>query len=509
MQQWTWAALAATVTVLAAGGAARAAVSLPSIFSEGMVLQRDVKVPVWGAADRGEKVTVTVYDRDKVLAEAEATAAADGTWRVELDPLPTGGRYTLLVQGSENMVMFTNVLVGEVWLVCGQSNMMFPVESSSARDEAVADRHKYPNIRVALIGRRKPHEVTEPQTDTKGYWGPVKWEDATYTVPRSSRTDVPGSSSAVSCYFARELYDYLDGKVPVGMLEVGAIQRVESWVDEKTVKQTPQLAPLAGKPYPHATSRSFNANVAPLAPYAMRGAIYYQGEMNAGDGVTYRHGLEGLIHSWRKAWGREDMPFLIVQLPGFIKHEQERHELDMDEEILAEFKGRNVDHGFCDVREAQLRVAESTPDAWMAVTIDLGEPFNIHPPRKKPVAERLFRLARKHVYGDENVVAESPVPESVRPSDVGLRITFRNVGEGLKVRGEALKGFEVAGADGKFVEAKAEIVAPDAVAVSAASVENPQAVRYAWRGYPPVTLYNSAGLPTSPFRHPIPSDEAE
>lgn len=509
MQQWTWAALAATAAVLAAGGVSRAAVRLPSIFSEGMVLQRDVKVPVWGAAEAGEKVTVTVYDRDKVLAKAETAAAPDGTWRVELDPLPTGGRYTLLVQGAENMVMFTDVLVGEVWLVCGQSNMMFPVESSAARDEAVAERHKYPNIRVAAIGRRKPHEVTEPQTDTEGYWGPVKWEHATYTVPRSSRTDVPGSSSAVSYYFARELYDYLGGKVPVGMLEVGAIQRVESWVDEQTVKQTPQLAPLAGKPYPHATSRSFNANIAPLAPYPVRGAIYYQGEMNAGDGATYGHGLTGLIRSWRKAWGREDMPFLIVQLPGFIKHEQERHELDMDEAILAKFRGRNVDHGFCDVREAQLCVAETVSRTWMAVTIDLGEPFNIHPPRKKPVAGRLFRLARKHVYGDDDVVADSPVPESVRPSDGGLRITFRNVGEGLKVRGDSLEGFELAGEDGKWVEAKAEIVAPDAVKVSAGSAAGPQAVRYAWRGYPPVTLYNSADLPATPFRRPVPAKETK
>lgn len=483
---------------------------LPSIFSENMVLQRDAPVPIWGRAEPGHGVTVSVYDGEKRLGQKKTTGDGEsGAWRVDLDPLPAGGRYSLLIESRDgtgkvsDRLLFTNVLVGEVWITCGQSNMIWPIDSSANREEAVRRRHEYPNLRAAQMGRRNVHEVTEAKWDTRGFWGPVKWEETSYLLPRSSKTDVPGSTSAVGYFFARELYDHLGGDVPVGLINIGAILRAESWVDEETVKEMPQIAHLGGRIYPHATSRAFKGNVTPLAPYAVRGAIYYQGEMNAGAPQHYRFALEALIKSWRKAWDDPDLPFLLVQLPGFIEHKQGgEHELDMDEESLAEVADQNVDHNFCYIREAQLQVHQNVPHIGMAVTIDLGAPWNIHPPRKKPVGRRLALQARRLVYGDEEIVAQGPVPRNFRKKDDAFVIEFSHVGSGLVARrAKQLEGFELRTAGGKFVDATARIQGRRVI-VSADGVTDPTGVRYAWAGYPDCNLYNEAGLPATPFIHP-------
>ncbi len=480
--------------------AATADVKLADIFAENMVLQRDVPVPVWGWADDGEKVKITVYDRNaKVLAQAE-TVAQNGKFRLTLKAMPAGGRYTMLVQGK-NMFTYTNVMVGEVWITCGQSNMIWPIEQTESVKEAIADGSKYPNIRHVQIGDREYVKRTQPQDRLKAFWGAPKWEDANYCLPRSSRTDIPGCQSAVSYYFARELTKYLKNKVPVGMVDIGAIIKVQSWVDPETVLADPVLKPLAGKNYPNATSRAYNANIAPLAPFPVRGAIYYQGEMNAGNAKIYKHGLTALIKSWRKAWNNPKMPFLIVQLPGFIVHKKEKTALDMNAESLAKFHQDSANHGFIGIREAQLQVWQSVPHTGMAITIDLGDPQDIHPRRKLPVAQRLFLQARQLVYGDKDVVASGPVPRKVEFDGKEVVVTFAHYGSGLQAKGE-LKGFEVAGADGKFVAAAARIE-KDQVVCSAKEVPAPQAVRYAWAGFPLVTLYNREGLPATPFRWPV------
>jgi len=251
----------------------------------------------------------------------------------------------------------------------------------------------------------------------------------------------------------------------------------------------------------------FNANIAPLTPYAIRGAIYYQGEMNAGQHREYRYGLQALIESWRGAWDNPELPFLIVQLPGFIKHEQKKHALDMDDKILAEFKGENINHGFCQVREAQWQVCRTVPHTALAITIDLGEPFDIHPPRKKPVAERLFLQARRLVYGEKDLTATGPVPSRVEKKDKSLIVHFDHAGGGLAAANGKLAGFELSGDGETFVPAVARI-SGITVIVTADAVPDPRSVRYAWAGYPEVTLYNREGLPATPFRWPEP-DETE
>lgn len=473
-------------------------IRIAGIFSENMVVQRDVPLPVWGWGNDGDELTVAF------AGQTLKTTPKDGKWRVTFAPTKAGGPYTLSVMNKDirDTIMFTQVMVGEVWIVCGQSNAIMTVEQSDGYKDAVAARWDSPNIRVVLAGRRDTHEITGVQDELWGYWGKPKWENSVYTVPRCSGKDIPGGSSAVSYYFGRELSKYLKGEVWVGMIELGAILPVESWVDEDTIKNTPELVHLQGKPYPNATSRSFNCNVAPLAPFPVRGVIYYQGEMNAGRGQEYRAALPAMISSWRKAWGNQEMPFLIVQLPSFIKHlGPEDKRLDMDKSILNQFNKENVDHGYCHVREAQLMTWQKTPHTGMAITIDLGDAYDIHPKRKLEVAQRLFAQARQLVYGEKDLIASGPVPEKFEVKGKQFVISFKYVGKGLMVMGDKFDGFEVS-ADGKnFAPAQAKIVG-DTVVVWSDLIDAPKAVRYDWAGYPPVTLYNKNGFPATPFRYP-------
>lgn len=484
---------------------------LPSIFSENMVLQREMPVPIWGRAKPGVPVAVSFYDGGKKLAGGETVAdAKTGRWRVDLPALPTGGRYTLLIEakGASELEterrLFSNVLAGEVWLFCGQSNMMHPMNACAERDDAIARRQEFPLIRFAQTGHRGTHEIKEPQEEVQGYWGPVKWEDAAYQVPRSSATDISGSCSAVGYFFARALSEALGRDVPVAVIEIGAILPVQSWVDEAILETVPELAPLKGRGYPDATSRAFKANVAPLAPYACRGAMYYQGEMNAGDGVTYYHGLKALIASWRQAWKRPEMPFLVVQLPGFINSLAEKTRLDMDAASLAKFAGQNANHGYIPIREAQLRVSREVPHVGLAVIIDKGEKYDIHPPRKMAVGERLCLQARKLAYGDKVVVADSPAPREYRRDGARFVVSFDGVGGGLVAQGE-LKGFEVSDAAGVWHAAVA-VIKGETLEVQAADVPAPTGVRYAWAGFTDVSLFNKEGLPATPFKYPAAPD---
>jgi sialate O-acetylesterase len=470
---------------------AEATLWLPGMFGDNMVLQREMPVPVWGRAEPGSTVSVTLYDGETKLAGGETVAAADtGRWRVDLPALTAGEGRRLVVESRDLSRTFENVMVGEVWIVCGQSNMGMNVGSSAEREDAATHRGEYPMIRFVSADRGgKTHEITEPQEDVGG----GKWRNTAANA---------GSLSAVGYFFARELARWFDRKVPVGIISVVAILPVQSWIDVPELASAPQLASLKGRPYPSATSRAFMANISPLAPYAVRGVVYYQGEMNGGNGPVFYHGIKALMASWRRVWNNPDMPFLVVQLPGFISHQAGKTELDMDAASLAEFDGKNQNHGFIPVREALLRASREDPRLGMAVTLDLGEKFDIHPPRKRAVGERLALQARKIVYGDAEVLADSPVPRDFRREGDAFIVSFDGVGGGLKAR-EELKGFEVADAAGAWHPAEAVIRGDNTLAVRAAKVPEPAGVRYAWLGYPEVTLFNKEGLPASPFQFPL------
>lgn len=489
---------------------AHAAVSVPSFFSENMVLQRDVPIPLWGWAKPGEKISIICGDQ-----KLSTVASPEGRWRVTLEPLKTGGPYTLVISGDDpnESLMFTQVLAGEVWIVSGQSNSILPLHDCDDAEDAIAKRREFPNIRTISLGRRDGHKVTTPQEQAYSFWGPCKWENASYLLPRWSKGDkplsesVPGCMSGLSYFFARELSRYFKNEVPIGIVQVSAILPVQAWVSDAAVAASPALANVRGKPYPNATSTGYNDQISPLAPFPVRGVVYYQGEMNAGkkNGPFYEAGLTAMIQDWRRAWDNPELPFLIVQLPSFIKHLGPADKrIDMDAASLAKFAGENVDHGFCPIREAQLQVWRRVPRTGLAVTIDVGDPYDIHPRKKLPVAQRLALQARKIVYGDKSVVADSPYPEQVEFTGGSARIRMGGIGAGLVAQGDSLKGFELSQDGAKFLPATATIQG-DTIVVSAAEVRTPIAVRYAWAGAPEATLFNKDGLPATPFRFPVPT----
>jgi len=469
-----------TALILAAlvcAAPAAAEMKMPSIFSEGMVLQRDMPVPIWGWADDGEKVTVAIQ------GQTVSTVAAGGKWRVTLKPLKAGGPYRLTVRGRKPLT-FKDVLVGEVWFTAGQSNMMMAITSAEGGEAAVAAMGKYPNLRVvSQLGGHLRKDT--PQRNVRASWG---------------RPDT--GYSAVSLFFAQKLYHHLGGKVPVGMITYTAIVPAEGWVDAETIAAAPALCHLPNSALKVA-SKCYNAVIAPTAPYAIRGVLYYQAEYNGGRHLEFRTLMPALIGSWRRAWARKDLPFLFVQLPGFERHLASKDaKLDMDPATLAGLHRPGGSAGWAGMREAQLLTWQSTPHTGMAITIDVGDPWDIHPRKKEPVAERLLRSARHVAYG-ERFVYSGPVPRRVEAKADRLVVHFDHVGGGLVTKDSRLTGFDVAGPDLKFVRADARIEGRTVVVRHPAG-KRPVVVRYAWAGYPQYSLYNREGLPATPFRHRVP-----
>ena len=431
----------AVLVVACAVSVAGAEVKLPGVFGDHMVLQRDAAVPVWGWAAPGEKVTVTLGDQSRTAA-----ADKDGKWSLRLDRLSAGGPYALKVCGS-NTLELSDVLVGEVWLCSGQSNMAMTVGASNrfAEEQAAAD---LPKIRHFTVPRRS---AETPETTCGGAW----------TV---SSPETVGKFSATAYFFGRTLHKELG--VPVGLVNssVGGTP-IESWTGPQ------DAGPL------------YNGMIAPLAPYAIRGAIWYQGERNAkvGQPGAYAAQLAALIGGWRGVWGQGDFPFLYVQLPNYTAPQQKPVE----------------NAGWVQVREAMLKTL-AVPNTGMAVTVDLGEAGNIHPKNKQDVGKRLAQWALAKTYG-RDLVYSGPLYRSMSKEGDKILIRFDSVGGGLVAKGDKLKGFAIAGADKEFAWADATIEG-DAVVVRSPQVKDPAAVRYAWAPNPDSNLYNKAGLPASPFR---------
>ncbi len=519
--------------------AARADIKLPAFFSDHMVLQRDLPAPVWGTAAPGEKVAVAFAGQS-----ITATADTSGRWLVKLAPLPAfATAQTITVRGA-NTVTVNDVLVGDVWLASGQSNMDSPMSSGSAA--LALPEATDPLIRFFKVTKSV---ASEPQPDLKG-----KWELST---PDSAKT-----FSAVAYFFAKEIRRTQN--VPVAVFnDAWGGTPIKTWMPlesfrfgsgpvlaktlaewEKAlaqhlaVKDKPALmtayytdmkdwetnvqpaikaAKAAGKPapadarpepvapdpiaMPSASKRpstptiSYTAMIAPLATYGLRGVLWYQGEADASHGLEYRDLFPALIQGWRAAWGQGDLPFLFVQLPANGK----------DTTPVAA-QSNTIPW----LREAQAR-ALALPATGMAVTLEIGDPDNVHPDNKIHSGHRLALVAREVVYG-EKIAGTSPLYRDHAVSGGSIRVRFANTGGGLVI-GEApwrpanaaplpkdkLLGFYVAGEDKKWVEAAARIEG-DSVIVSAAPVAAPVAVRYGWASSPSVNLYTKDGLPVAPFR---------
>jgi len=487
-------------------------VSLPAIISDHAVLQRGAKVPIWGWAEPGEEVTVSFTGQT-----VKTKAGADGRWQVKLERLKTGEAAELKVQGKNELTV-KDVLVGEVWLCSGQSNMGFTVNRANGFEQEKAAAN-LPTLRHFKEGSGT---ATTPQEKGNGKWS--------VTTP-----EAVGTFSAAAYFFGRELNEKL--KVPVGVINssVGGtpIEAWTSWDAQKGVKDLgfifaewdtriaawdpakakadfaklqerrqrgaeqakaegkPALRPLRGPVDPtidaHRPANLFNGKIAPLIPYAIRGAIWYQGETNANTvagGSAYAVQLPLLIADWRQRWGYE-FPFAWVQLPEYV--------------------ARSSD-GWSLVQEAMLK-SLSVPKTGMAVGLGLGEQKDIHPKAKKEVGQRLATWAMAKVYAPApakkakagpTALAMGPLFAAHQIKGGAVTITFKEA-DGLVAKDGEIKGFTIAGEDQVWKSATAKIE-KDTVVVSSAEVAKPAAVRYAWGSNPEFSLVNAAGLPASPFR---------
>jgi sialate O-acetylesterase len=478
------------------------------LISNGMVLQRGMKAPIWGTAGKDEKVTV------RFQGQEVSTTANDGKWQVQLDDLKEGGPYEMTISGA-NTIQLKNVLVGEVWVCSGQSNMEWPVSLTVDSDKTIANS-KNPMIRLFTVEKRP---ASAPKADVPVHNALGKWHECDPATV--------GGFTAVGYFFGRDLQKAL--KVPIGLIHTSwGGTPAESWTSRGALEAEPSLkymadnqaraleqypkalekyvadltkykeavdkAVAAGEDLPPApqppvnpaknawgASTLYNGMIASLVPYAIRGAIWYQGESNAGRAHEYRTLLPAMIKDWRAAWKQGDFPFLVVQLAPFMKIETQPAE-----------------SAWAELRDAQLYTTKTVPNTAEAVITDVGEEYDIHPRKKEPVGARLALAARALAYG-EKIEYSGPVYKDMKVEGDKVVLSFDHVGGGLVAKGGEITGFTIAGEDRKFVNAEAQIEG-DKVVVRSANVAHPVAVRFGWANYPVVNFWNKDGLPATPFR---------
>jgi sialate O-acetylesterase len=484
------------------GSAAWGTVKPYGLFTDGAVLQQGMRVPVWGTAADGERVTVSIE------GQTISTTATGGQWMVRLKPLRAGGPYRMTIAG-ENTVELRDLLVGEVYVCSGQSNMEFALSQAANAQEAIAGAAD-PMLHLFTVR----HRISDtPVRDVSAQW-------------QACGPQTVKNFSAVAYFFGRDLRRAR--RVPVGLIESAwGGTPAEAWTSRATLEADSRLrnilttyaravarypfdqmayegtraryqeelatAQQEGRTPPKAPDRPYNpvnqnrpsglynGMIVPLQPYAIRGAIWYQGESNAGRAYEYQTLFPAMIQNWRTDWGQGDFPFFFVQLAPFTKIVAEPQESD-----------------WAELREAQRLTALTLPRTAMAVITDVGEENDIHPRKKEPVGARLALAARAVACG-ERVEYSGPTCQGMKVKGNQAIVQFRHVGGGLVARGGALTGFTIAGPDRKWFNAQAAIEG-DRVIVSSPQVAHPVAVRYGWANYPVVNLYSQEGLPASPFR---------
>ena len=495
-------ALLPALAFLLAATIASAEVTLPHILSDHMVLQRDRPIHLWGWADPGEAVTATLR------GNTASTKADDlGHWSLDLPPEHAGGPYQVTIAGT-NRIVLTDVMIGDVWFASGQSNMQLPLMG-------------FPGSAVVTNGQQEIRNATQPELrllhiPAKASPYPQQDQAASWTL---CTPQTAAGFSAAAYFFGREIARR--EHVTVGLIDSSyGGTPAEAWVSMDTLgsdaalmpvfaywahvsddhvdaariaaqqKQQDAAAKAAGQPVPWhmwlpgdlsswAPAWLYNAMVAPAVPYPIKGVIWYQGETNSNNqrAAMYQRVFPALIHDWRTQWQQGDFPFLYVQISAFISVPQENWAI---------------------IREAQRRTL-SVANTAMAVTVDIGNPTNVHPADKQDVGHRLALAARALAYG-EPIEYSGPAYRQATVDGNALQLWFDHTTGGLVARGGPLTGFEIAGANHIFVPATAHInQQSDTILVTNPEVPNPKYVRYGWANYPTVNLYNGAGLPASPF----------
>ena len=440
------------------------AVRLPALISDNMVLQQGRLVHIWGWADKDEVVTVHFGDQ-KVTAKA----GIDGRWMLMLKTLKPGKQLEMNVKGSSgNSITVKNILVGEVWICSGQSNMHWtfsPKHGVLNNEEELANAN-YDEIRMFTVAKTG---TPEPAEDTKGKWLTINRENLLI--------DGENGASALAYFFGRNLYQQL--KVPVGLINssVGGTP-AEKWTKAEVLEASPDLKLLSGK---NGASTLYNAMIAPLIPYAIRGAIWYQGESNLDRAFQYRTLFPAMISNWRSDWKQGDFPFGFVQLAPY------------------RYKGQNPEN-YAELCEAQVMTLKSVSITGMAVTMDIGDITNIHPKNKQEVGRRLGLWAMAKVYGNKKLVYSGPIYKSMSINKNQITLNFEHSGGGLTTYdGKPLVEFTIAGQDKVFLPGKAEVKG-NKIVVTNNEITKPVAVRYAWHDDAQPNLSNKEGLPASPFR---------
>lgn len=503
-----------TTALLALGwlSSVSAALEMPSIFGDGMVLQREKPALVWGWAAPATKIDISF------AAQSHSTQADPaGRWEIQLDPLPASSKpqSMTVTSSTDGKRVFTDVLVGEVWILAGQSNMGWPLRDCDGGEDA-ASGADFPWLRVF---NQAPNAgaADEPARDVRG----GKWITC---QPANA-----GQISGVGFFFARALHEAIN--IPVGLVNTAmGGTSIECWIDAETLRSLPEASRYlkweqelrrtheadekewkrlkddlekkrleararGDSPPPKLTGRLangpplgegmfrrhsalFNGKVAPLQPLTARGIIWYQGEGNAVDADAYGPLLATLISRWREGWREPRLPFLLVQLPRF-----------------------RTENNWAGVRAAQEAVARKHDDVHLAVTIDLGKEDNIHPGDKLPVGERLSLLARKEILGEPQLPARSPTAKSLQRRDGFVDVCFTIDGTKLRQHEDSLRGFVWVGANGQKHPTTARVIGADLVEVSAPSEAS--SIAYADESWPEISLFDEAELPAAPFHLPI------
>ena len=463
MKKKNWFALLALALT---ASAAWADVSLPKIFGDHMVLQQEAETPIWGKAEKGEKVTVTLGD-----AKAETTAGDDGRWSVRIKTPKASDQPLKLTVEGKNKIEFSDVLAGEVWVCSGQSNAEWTVEVSDNPKEE-AEKAKYPLIRMVKV---QHNAAKEPVDDVNATWAVCSPD----SVPKFS---------AIGYFFARKLHQ--DLKVPVGIISTnwgGTI--AEAWTSHATLASDPDFAPILERSAnfqpgnPNQASVLYNGMIHPIIPYAIKGAIWYQGESNRSRAQQYAKLFPAMIADWRKLWKEGDFPFYFVQLAPY-KYDKNKDALELPE-----------------LWEAQAKTLTASKNTGMAVTTDIGNLADIHPKNKQDVGLRLALWALAKDYGKSDLEYSGPLYESSAIEGNKIRVKFKHAA-GLMAKSGEPQLFTIAGDDQKFVPAKA-VIDGETVVVSSDAVAKPVAVRYGWSEWAEpekYNLFNKAGLPASPFR---------
>jgi len=445
-----------------------AQIKLPAIFGDNMVLQQQTDVAFWGNATANSNVSVKTSWNGKSYS---AHADKDGNWKVKVATPSAGGPYTVTVSEGKS-ITFRNVMIGEVWVCSGQSNMEMPMKGY--KNQPVAGSNEFiassSNIQIRLITVPRVTSLT-PLVDFKGDW-------------KTGEPENVSEFSATAYFFGLMLNRTL--KVPVGLICTSwGGTRIEPWISENGfkkfdwVKLPDKTATKTENLSPQTPTVLFNAMINPIVGYGIRGAIWYQGESNRNEPAQYQQLIPGLVENWRSVWSVGEFPFYYVQIAPY------------------DYGPTGLNSAY--LREAQLKASTAIPNIGMACIMDTGEKDIIHPANKKAAGDRLAYLALVKTYGMKGFACEGPVLKEMKVEGSLVKLTFNNVANGLASLGKELSCFEVAGANKRFFPAKA-FITNDGITLFSPSVSEPVAVRYAFKDFIIGDLFNNEGLPASSFR---------